>query len=188
MAWGVEGIVTPYAEGQGQNSSHHTPWAGVLYTGKIRPSARRKKIKLPGNDADQYNKESFANQKAPGAEEEPMISGIHSALSGLLAIQKKTDSAANNVANVNSDGYKKTRVTLHEQDPQGVRTEVQQINTPGPMVYEQTPEGETLVEKSNVELSEELPNMMLGRRLFQANLKTVQTEAEMLGSLFDIKS
>ena len=117
-----------------------------------------------------------------------MISGIHSALSGLLAIQKKVDSTANNVANVNTDGYKKTRVTLHEQEPQGVKAEVQQINTPGPMVYEQTPEGETLVEKSNVELSEELPSMMLSRRLFQANLKTVQIEDEMLGSLLDIKS
>lgn len=117
-----------------------------------------------------------------------MISGIHSALSGLMAIQKKTESNANNVANINTDGYKKTKVTLQEQDPQGVTTETQQINTPGPMIYEQTQEGETLVEKSNVELSEELPSMMLSRRQFQANIKTVQIIDEMLGSLLDIKS
>ena len=42
--------------------------------------------------------------------------------------------------------------------------------------------------KSNVELGEELPNMMLSRRFFQANLKTVQIVDEMLGSLLDIKS
>ena len=117
-----------------------------------------------------------------------MISGIHSALSGLMAIQKKTESNANNVANINTDGYKKTRVTLHEQEPQGVTTETKQINDPGPMVYEQTPEGETLVEKSNVELAEELPSMMLSRRQFQANIKTIQITDEMLGSLLDIKS
>ncbi|MBU4230105.1 MAG: flagellar basal body rod protein FlgC [Desulfurivibrionaceae bacterium] len=117
-----------------------------------------------------------------------MISGIHSALSGLTAIQKKIESNANNVANINTDGYKKTRVTLQEQETQGVEAVVQQIQTPGPMVYEQTSQGETLVEKSNVELSEELPNMMLSRRFFQANLKTVQIQDEMLGNLLDIKS
>ena len=116
-----------------------------------------------------------------------MISGIHSALSGLMAIQKKVDATAHNTANINTDGYKKTRVTLHEGEEQGIQAVATKIETPGPMVYEQTPEGETLVEKSNVELSEELPSMMLSRRFFQANLKTVQIEDEMLGSLLDIK-
>ena len=117
-----------------------------------------------------------------------MISGIHSALSGLTAIQKKMESTANNVANLNTDGYKKTRVTLHAQEPQGIQAVAQQSQTPGPIVYEQTPEGESLVEKSNVELTEELPTMMLSRRFFQANLKIVRVEDEMLGSLLDIKS
>lgn len=115
-----------------------------------------------------------------------MISGINSALSGLMAFQKKVDSIANNVANINTDEFKKTRVTLAEQDPQGVTANVQKIETPGPVVTEQTPEGDQLVEKSNVELSEELPNLMLNRRFFQANLKTIQTEDQMLGSLLDI--
>ena len=117
-----------------------------------------------------------------------MISGINAALSGLTAIQKKIEANANNVANLNTDGYKKIRVTLQAQEPQGIEAIAQQIQTPGPMVYEQTSAGETLVEKSNVELSEELPSMMLSRRFFQANLKTVQIQDEMLGSLLDIKS
>ena len=116
-----------------------------------------------------------------------MISGVHAALSGLLAIQKKVDSTANNVANLETDGYKKTRVTLTEAEPQGVQAKVQKVNTPGPLVLEQTPAGEALVEKSNVELSEELPNLMLSRRFFQANLKMMQAQDEMLGSLLDIK-
>lgn len=117
-----------------------------------------------------------------------MVSGIHAALSGLMALQKKVESSAHNTANVNTDGYKKTVVTLSEQEPQGVAAQVQTVNTPGPMAYEQTSEGETLVEKSNVELAEELPNLMLSRRFFQANLKTVQTEDAMLGMLLDTKS
>lgn len=114
-----------------------------------------------------------------------MVSGIHAALSGLMALQKKVEASAHNTANINTDGFKKTRVTLAEQEPQGVAAQVQTISTPGPQVYEQTSEGDMLVEKSNVELAEELPNVMLSRRFFQANLKTVQIEDAMLGNLLD---
>ncbi|MCK5232234.1 MAG: flagellar biosynthesis protein FlgC [Desulfobulbaceae bacterium] len=116
-----------------------------------------------------------------------MISGINSALAGLHAFEKKAESSANNTANINTDGYKKTRVTLEEAEPQGVKPNVERIETPGPLVYEQTSEGETLVEKSNVELTYELPNMMLSRRFYQANIMSIQIQDEMLGSLLDIK-
>lgn len=117
-----------------------------------------------------------------------MISGIYSGLAALQAIQTKTGSIANNVANVNSDAYKKTRVTLQEGAPQqGPTVNIEKIQTPGPLVYEQTNNGRELVEKSNVELTEELPEMMISKRVYQANLKTIQTEDEMLGMLLDIK-
>jgi len=117
-----------------------------------------------------------------------MISGIHAGISAMQAIQKKTDAAANNVANVESDGYKKIRVTIKEGTPQGVVAETERVNNPGPQVLERTAEGERLVEKSNVELTEEIPSMMLSRRAFQANVKAIQAQDEMLGSLLDIKS
>lgn len=117
-----------------------------------------------------------------------MISGIAAGLSALNAIQTRTNATANNTANINTDGFKRTRVTLVEGAvPGGVGTTVQRVETPGPLVYEQTTQGDTLVEKSNVELTEELPTMMLDRRAFQANIKTIQAQDEMLGSLLDIK-
>ena len=116
-----------------------------------------------------------------------MLSGISLGLSALKAIQTRTQSTANNTANVNTDGFKKTRVTMVEAVPQGVTTNVQRMDTPGPMVYEPTQEGEVLVEKSNVDLTEELPQMLIDRRAFQANIKTIQAQDEMLGSLLDIK-
>lgn len=117
-----------------------------------------------------------------------MLSGIQAGLSALNAIQTRTQVTANNVANVNTDGFKKSRATLIEADQQGgVTTHIEQMATPGPMVYEQTEQGETLVEKSNVELTEELPRMMIDRRAYQANIKTIQAQDEMLGSLLDIK-
>ncbi len=116
-----------------------------------------------------------------------MINGISAALSGLNSLQKKNESIANNTANVNTDGYKKTRVTMQEELPQGVSTNISKIDTPGPMAMERTSEGEVMVEQSNVDLGEEIPQQMLTQRFYQANLKTIQVQDEMLGSLIDIK-
>ncbi|MBA3016276.1 MAG: flagellar basal body protein [Proteobacteria bacterium] len=119
-----------------------------------------------------------------------MISGIHSGLSALNAIQTKTQVTANNVSNVNTDGFKKSRATLVEASPQaaGVTIQIEQMATPGPMLYESTEKDDSLVEKSNVELTEELPRMLIDRRAYQANIKSIQAQDEMLGSLLDIKS
>ncbi|MDH3359274.1 MAG: flagellar biosynthesis protein FlgC [Desulfobulbaceae bacterium] len=117
-----------------------------------------------------------------------MINGISASLSGLMSLQTKNESIANNVANIETDEFKKTRVTMKDETPQGVSTNISRINTPGPLVHEQTPDGEALVEKSNVELTEEIPQQLMTRRYFQANIKTVQAYDEMLGNLLDIKS
>ena len=117
-----------------------------------------------------------------------MIQGINSSLSALLGLQKKLESTANNVANVDSDGYKKTRVTLLEGAQGGVTANVQKVEDQGPLAYEQTAKGDQLVEKSNVDLTQELPDLMITKRSYQANLKAIRTEDEMLGSLLDIKS
>ena len=114
-----------------------------------------------------------------------MLSGIQSALSGLTASQKKVDVAARNTAHSNTDGYKRGRVTLEESPTQGVQAIVEQDNTAGPIALEPTQDGERLIEKSNVDIGEEMANLMLGRRFYAANLKTIQTADEMLGTLVD---
>ena len=45
-----------------------------------------------------------------------------------------------------------------------------------------------LIEQSNVDLGQELPEMSLNSRFYEANLKTLQTADEMLGSLLKIKA
>lgn len=116
-----------------------------------------------------------------------MIVGMYSSISGLRALEKQLESTADNIANVNTDGFKKTRVTLYEGQPLGVKPQVERINVPGPQVLEQTNNGFESIEKSNVELSEELPRLMITKRYYQANLKMIKTEDEMLGSLLDVK-
>ncbi|MBC8317689.1 MAG: flagellar biosynthesis protein FlgC [Desulfobulbaceae bacterium] len=115
-----------------------------------------------------------------------MSSGINSTLSALQGFQKKQESIANNVANVETDGYKKTRVTFYEGENSTVTPHVKKIETPGPQVYEQTAEGSQLVEKSNVDLVEEIPQAMINKRNFQANIKMLQVEDEMKGYLLDM--
>ena len=117
-----------------------------------------------------------------------MVSGIYSGLSALRSIQVKTQTTANNVANINTDEFKRSKATLVEGSPEGVNVTITKIETPGSQVYEQTPKGTELIEKSNVDLTEEIPSMMMSRRAFQANIKMIQAEDDMLGMLLDTKS
>ena len=117
-----------------------------------------------------------------------MIPAVNSALSGLQAFGTKMASNANNVANASSEGYKKTRVTLSDQAPQGVKASVETINSPGTTVFEETNNGSELIELSNVDLGEELPESQINARFYQANLKTLQIADEMTKNLLDIKA
>lgn len=117
-----------------------------------------------------------------------MIPAMQSALSGLSAYSTKVNSNANNIANANTEGFKKSRVLLSSVEPQGVQAQAQRVETPGAMSYEQTSDGMALIEQSNVDLSEELPQMSLNARFYEANLKTLQVTDEMLGSLLKIKA
>lgn len=116
-----------------------------------------------------------------------MISGINSALSGLTAFQKKIESTSHNVANINTDGFKKTRVTLANVEPHGVIATISKVDSKGVLTLEQNSKGQQLVEKSNVKLTEELPNLLLSKHFFEANLKVIKSKDEIIGSLLNIK-
>ena len=117
-----------------------------------------------------------------------MISNIYSAVSALFSFGKKVESHANNVANADTDGYKKTRVRMQEALPQGVKSKVEKINTPGPVVVKQTANGMKPVELSNVDLTTELPEMQLSQRMFEANLKSLKAQQEIEEAVLDLKA
>ncbi len=117
-----------------------------------------------------------------------MIPATQSALSALQAFGTKLNSNANNIANISSEGYKKTRVTLESQAHHGVRAVVEQIDTPGATHFEETGNGGELIELSNVDLAQELTETTINTRFYQANLKTLQAADEMLGNLLEIKA
>ena len=115
-----------------------------------------------------------------------MIPSVNSAISALQAYKSKMGVTANNIANVNTDEFKKRRATLREGTNGGVQVNVQQVNTPG--IRYKAFEGDQLAEKesSNVNLEAEIPEIMITQRTYEANLKVLQTQNKMLGSVLDI--
>ncbi len=115
-----------------------------------------------------------------------MIIPASSSLSAVSAFQKRMDVTANNVANVNTDKFKKSRLNIEEGSNGGVTTSLQQIDTPG-FVKETIAEDGTTVESesSNVDLAEEFTGMIGTEAAYKANLKVVKAQEEMVGSLLD---
>ena len=115
-----------------------------------------------------------------------MISAVNSTLSALQAFKTKMGVTANNIANVNTDEFKKSRASLEEGTNGEVRVDIKRVDTPGHPYREFV--GDQMVEKesSNVKLDEELPSMMVTEHSYEANLKVLQTQDRMLGTVLDI--
>jgi flagellar hook protein FlgE len=112
-----------------------------------------------------------------------MISGLSASVSGLWVFVRKLENAARNIANSNTDGYK-SRKAIIVQDEAGLPTvEITVDNTPG--VPFQDADG-VMRETSNVESSKEMTDLLIAKRGYEANLKSIKTQDEMLDSLFDI--
>lgn len=94
------------------------------------------------------------------------------ASSGLQAAQLRLDASANNVANMNTANYRREVVAQQEAaDSAGVRARVQR---------EQEADG--------VALEKEAVEQMSATYAFKANLQTIKTQDEMIGSLLDVKA
>ncbi len=114
-----------------------------------------------------------------------MISAIQSSLSALQAFGKKMGITANNVANVGSEGFKKSMAIFTEGSGGGVLVETRRVETPGQKIVVE--ESGKLVEKelSNVDLTEEIPQSLVVNRMYQANLKVLRAGDELAGILMD---
>ncbi len=116
-----------------------------------------------------------------------MIGAIHSALSGLTAFSRQIEVTAHNVANVNTDGFKKFHTEFVSVETGGVLPVVQKDDSIGPMVLRDSGYGPIQVELSNVDLAEEAVNQILVQHGFEANLDTLRAADDMLGTILDIK-
>jgi flagellar basal body rod protein FlgG len=114
-----------------------------------------------------------------------MINPIFSALSALAALGEKLGVTGNNVANMNTEGFKKSRAILEEAVPSGVTVSINRIDTPGSPLPSEG-DGEGVRESSNVAVEQEMVDLITTKDAYTANLKTIKTEEEILGTLFDV--
>ena len=100
-----------------------------------------------------------------------MASFVSIAFSGLQAAQLRLDSAAHNVANMNTSGFKRQTVT-QEAVPVlgGTRASLGEASTEG------------------VALEQEAVEQMSATYAFKANLQTIKTQDAMMGALLDIRA
>jgi len=101
-------------------------------------------------------------------------------LSAVSALGTAQQVSANNVANVNTEGFEASSVVL-ESGPQdqGVRVGGIHGNTnAGPMIGE--------VEGSNTDIATEMVGMIRTRHAFSANIAAIRVSEEMSGHLVDM--
>ena len=100
-----------------------------------------------------------------------------SAVSGVNVSAQALAYSANNVANVNTDGYRAKALQRQEQQGGGVRASGVETSQAAA-----SPGG------SNVDLATEAVNLLTQGAGYQANLKVVESQQKVLGSTLDIKA
>ncbi len=111
-----------------------------------------------------------------------MVSSVQSSLSALKAFGKKTNVSAHNIANVNTDNFKSSRATLVEDKQGGVKVQISRAASEKEQDEIQTEEKQP----SDTDLAREFSQTTISQRAYEANLKTVSTHDEMLGTVIDM--
>ena len=115
-----------------------------------------------------------------------MITGFSAALSALHSFSEKLSVVSHNVANSATEGFKKKRAALQEGQNGGVSVSAQTICARGGIVSRHQDDDVDLAETSNVDIGEEIVQMNAAQRGHEANLKTLDVQNELLGTVLDI--
>jgi flagellar basal body rod protein FlgG len=110
---------------------------------------------------------------------------IGASLSALNAFSTRMNVTANNLANVNTDGYKSSRVVIGNGQGQTVKANVVTDNSPGFMIPDKSAEN-GVEELSNVDVVNEITQLISTRNGYDANLKVIETGLEMHGALINM--
>jgi len=119
-------------------------------------------------------------------QEHRMISSIGNNLSALKAFGTGLGVKANNIANSDSENFKKSRAIYSEGKTGEVKTEIREVDSKNEFSSINSRDNNSEAHPSNVDLTEEIPGMIIDQRGFEANLKAIKTREEMLGSVLNI--
>ena len=130
-----------------------------------------------------------------------MMLSMNASLSAIMAYGRRMGVHANNVANMYSKDYSKSRVLMKEGPDQTVKAEIQTIEPqvrPGERIAEHNsdPALDTAepaqtdalagYENNNVELAEEMVGTIISQNAYDANLKMVEVQDQMIGTVLEI--
>ncbi len=103
--------------------------------------------------------------------------------SGMLAASEMLRASANNIANINTDGFKKDIARPEEIANGGVKTLSSKSSLSSTVFRADI--GDT-VETSNVRMEEEMVNQITAKHQFSANLSALKTNFEAEREVLDI--
>ncbi|MCP5007658.1 MAG: hypothetical protein GY941_27545 [Planctomycetes bacterium] len=112
-----------------------------------------------------------------------MSSSFSSSISGIRAATDMLSVSAHNIANINTDGYKKQSVNLRGDDGSGVIADITKSTEAG-LLYKNK-RGDT-VETSNVDYIEEVVTQINARHLLFANAAAIKYTDVALETIIDI--
>ncbi len=112
-----------------------------------------------------------------------MSLSFNSSISGIRAATVMLSTSAHNVANINTDGYKKQHVNLSGDHGSGVIADITKSTEAGPL-YKNN-KGDT-IEASNVNYIEEVVTQIKARHLLSANAAAIKYTDEAQKSIIDI--
>ena len=116
-----------------------------------------------------------------------MVNSLDTSLNAIQSHFTRLQASSDNIANLNTDGYKGRRVTINEGPTGAPTTTLSTDMSPGPSRLELNQKGEMVeVEMSNVDLATEYVKTMESTQAIKANLKAAQTTDELLGEIIDI--
>ncbi|SEL67159.1 hypothetical protein SAMN05216359_11394 [Roseateles sp. YR242] len=93
---------------------------------------------------------------------------VSTVLSGISAANERLRASANNIANLNTEDYRRERVEAQTREDGGVRTTVTKLPEPG------------------ADLAADVVDQEASAYTFIANLKVLQTQVRAEGALLDI--
>ncbi len=108
---------------------------------------------------------------------------INNSVSALKSFGTKQAVTANNIANSETVGFKKSTTVLEAGGNGAVSAKVQPVNTPGVMINQ--PDG-SLEELSNVDPGTELTDMIPTQHGYEANIKAFKAQGEMEDTVLDL--
>lgn len=109
------------------------------------------------------------------------------AISGMATNAVRATVAANNIANVNTPGFKASRATVAASSGQP-EIHISESARPGAKLQtsDGLPEGAKLEETANVDLAEEFVQLQIAEYGYKANAAVIRTQDEILGTVLDI--